>query len=177
MNRRTSQQLLRFGRAALSAVSDGLARRARASGDAARSAPDMAPGRATALRDVVATVDGRPQITYTPVSDGDADPGEVVWTYVAYEDDPSQGKDRPVVVIGHLGADVAALQLTSRAHDDRHHHAVGSGAWDHEGRPSWVKLDRVLRLDPDGIRREGAILDRARFDDVVAAFEDYQPGT
>lgn len=80
-------------------------------------------------------------------------------------------------MIGHLGGGVAALQMTSRAHDDRHHHPVGRGAWDREGRASWVKLDRVLRLDPDGIRREGAILDRARFDDGVAAFVGYQPAT
>jgi len=46
---------------------------------------------------------------------------------------------------------------------------VGSGAWDARGRPSEVRLDRVLRLDPDRIRREGAVLDRHRFDEVAAA--------
>ena len=39
-------------------------------------------------------------VTYQPERDGDPDPGEVVWTWVPYEDDPEQGKDRPVVVIG-----------------------------------------------------------------------------
>jgi PemK-like, MazF-like toxin of type II toxin-antitoxin system len=121
----------------------------------------------------VATATARPKIDYAPVSDGDADPGEVVWTWVPYEEDPKQGKDRPVLVIGRLGTDVAALRLTSKPHDDRHHVPIGSGPWDGEGRPSWVKLDWLLQLDPDSIRREGAVIDRGRFDKVVAAFEAY----
>jgi hypothetical protein len=31
-----------------------------------------------------------------------------------------------------------------------------------------VRLDRLLVLDPSTVRREGAALDRARFDRVVA---------
>jgi hypothetical protein len=45
---------------------------------------------------------------------------------------------------------------------------IGSGPWDYEGRQSWVRLDRVLDVPEEGIRREGAILDREIFD-VVAA--------
>src|SRR5262249_10344430 len=33
-----------------------------------------------------------PEIVYAPERDGDADPGEVVWGWVPYEDDPAQGK-------------------------------------------------------------------------------------
>ena len=36
---------------------------------------------------------------YAPDPDGDPDPGEIVWTWVPFEDDPSQGKDRPVLVV------------------------------------------------------------------------------
>ena len=39
--------------------------------------------------------------SYEPVADGQPDPGEVVWAWVPYEEDPSQGKDRPVLLIGH----------------------------------------------------------------------------
>jgi hypothetical protein len=124
-------------------------------------------------RGEVETRVARLEIAYEPVRDGDADPGEVVWAWVPYEEDPTQGKDRPMVVIGHLGEDVAALALTSRPRDDEHHHPIGSGPWDRDGRPSWVKLDRLIRLDPDGIRREGAILPRPTFDAVVAAWERY----
>ena len=45
---------------------------------------------------------------------------------------------------------------------------MGSGAWDSLGRPSEVRVDRVLRLDPRRIRREGAVLSRRRFDEVAA---------
>ncbi|MDT5176947.1 MAG: hypothetical protein QOJ95_1145, partial [Mycobacterium sp.] len=40
-------------------------------------------------------------------------------------------------------------------------------SWDYEGRASWVRLDRVLDVPEEGIRREGAILDRETFE-VVA---------
>ena len=115
-------------------------------------------------------------LEYTPDLDGDADPGEVVWGWVAYEDDPTQGKDRPVLVVGHdqaaAGHDVVlALMLSSRDYHqgDDAWLPLGSGAWDGEGRPSWVRLDRVLEMPADAIRREGAILERARFDQVAAA--------
>ena len=114
------------------------------------------------------------KISYEPHPDGDGDPGEVVWTWVPYEDDPKQGKDRPVLVIGTLGRDLAVLPLTSKNHTG---HAdcieLGSGAWDPERRVSYVKLDRVLRVPSKKIRREGATLERARFDHVVAKLAAY----
>jgi hypothetical protein len=50
---------------------------------------------------------------------------------------------------------------------------VGSGAWDSSGRPSEVRLDRLLVLPADGIRREGAALPRDVFDAVVAAAREH----
>jgi hypothetical protein len=44
---------------------------------------------------------------------------------------------------------------------------IGSGEWDYQGRPSWVRLDRVLDVPEEGIRREGAILARETFDAVA----------
>ena len=41
---------------------------------------------------------------YAPEIDGEPDPGEVVWGWVPYEDDPSQGKDRPVLVLATAGS-------------------------------------------------------------------------
>ena len=108
-------------------------------------------------------------LEYSPSLDGDADPGEIVWTWVPYEDDPSQGKDRPVLVVGRHGRDVYGLMLSSKGQRDGQHNwlALGPGAWDREQRPSWIRLDRVLDIDGNGIRREGATLDRARFDRVA----------
>lgn len=108
-------------------------------------------------------------VDYAPHRDGDADPGEVVWAWIPYEEDHSQGKDRPVIVIGFDGPLLVVVPLTSKDQDGREDTlALGTGPWDPEGRPSWVKLDRLIGVVPDTVRREGAALDRARFDQVVA---------
>ncbi len=116
---------------------------------------------------------GRATISYAPLADGRADPGEVVWAWVPYEEDATQGKDRPVLVIAEDGDDLLGLMLTSKDHDERpdadRWFDIGTGGWDRQGRPSEVRLDRVLRLAPSAVRREGAALDRARFDAVTAA--------
>ena len=109
-------------------------------------------------------------LDYAPDLDGRADPGEVVWTWVAFEEDASQGKDRPVLVVGRDGTRLLGLMLSSQAYHqgDQDWFSLGAGAWDGEHRPSWVRLDRVLDVPEDGIRREGAVLDRRRFDQVAA---------
>ncbi|WP_425570678.1 type II toxin-antitoxin system PemK/MazF family toxin [Rugosimonospora acidiphila] len=108
-------------------------------------------------------------LVYAPQLDGQADPGEIVWTWVVYEDEPDQGKDRPVLVVGREGSTLLGLMLSSRAQRDGQHnwYALGPGTWDRDRRPSWIRLDRVLRVEEDGIRREGAILDRERFEAVA----------
>ncbi len=112
-------------------------------------------------------------MAYAPELDGHADPGEVVWTWVEYEEDASQGKDRPVLVVGREGASLLGLMLSSQDHDgDRDWMPIGSGAWDSRGRESWVRLDRVLDVPEEGIRREGAILGRGRFDAVAAVLRE-----
>ncbi|MBG0566312.1 type II toxin-antitoxin system PemK/MazF family toxin [Actinoplanes sp. NEAU-A11] len=108
-------------------------------------------------------------LAYDPNLDGDADPGEIVWTWVPYEDDPARGKDRPVLVVGRDGRTLLGLMLSSQNDRDgqRHWLALGPGDWDRSARPSWIRLDRVVEVEEDGIRREGAILDRTRFDRVA----------
>jgi len=110
------------------------------------------------------------RLVYSPDLDGRADPGEVVWTWVTYEEDPTRGKDRPVLVVGRDHATLLGLMMSSqeRHAGDRDWVGIGSGSWDYDGRPSWVRLDRVLDVPEESIRREGAILDRTAFD-VVAA--------
>ena len=127
-------------------------------------------------------------VVYAPEADGEPDPGEVVWAYVPYEDDPEQGKDRPVLLLARrarAGADEhewLALMLSSQDHDldaedeakyGRYWMDVGAGDWDHERKPSEVRLDRLLRLPESGIRREGAALDAEAFDEVVSKASEY----
>ena len=106
---------------------------------------------------------------YAPEIDGEPDPGEVVWGWVPYEDDPTQGKDRPVLVVGRNGRTLLGLMLSSQSERDgqRDWLALGPGEWDRDSRPSWVRLDRIIEVDEDGIRREGAVLDRVRFEAVA----------
>jgi hypothetical protein len=105
-----------------------------------------------------------------------------VWAWVAYEDDPSRGKDRPVLVIGRDGTDLLCLQLTSKDHDrDAQDEAragrfwmdVGAGDWDSRRRPSEIRLDRLLHLREAEVRREGAAIDRDVFTAVVSAAAKY----
>ena len=117
---------------------------------------------------------------YAPRPDGDPDPGEVVWAWVPYEEDPAQGKDRPVLLIGRSGALLLGLMMTSRDRNntgssDPRYLDVGTGPWDSKGRPSEVKLDRVLRLEPESIRREGAVMDERVFGRVVRALAKMRP--
>ncbi len=110
------------------------------------------------------------RLVYAPDLDGRADPGEVVWTWVVYEDDPSRGKDRPVLVVGRDRHTLLGLMLSSqeRHRNEREWVGIGSGPWDYEARPSWVRLDRVLDVPEEGIRREGAILERETFEIVAS---------
>ena len=122
------------------------------------------------------------QVEYAPRANGQADPGEVVWTWVPYEEDATEGKDRPVLILGRRSGSLVGLMLTSRDHDhDAEQEArsgrrwmdVGTGAWDRQRRPSEVRLDRLIEVDPRRVRREGAALNQQVFEAVVAASRSY----
>jgi hypothetical protein len=76
---------------------------------------------------------GGVRVTYSPdYPDGGPDPGEVVWARVRFEDDRSQSKDRPVLVIGRVEGTnrLAAIQFTSQDKGRRDTISVGAGPWD-----------------------------------------------
>ena len=114
---------------------------------------------------------GTPQISYHPNPGNGkvAEPGEIVWAWVPFEEDHSQGKDRPVLVIGRDGPWLLALPLTSKDHDRSRTDGaapargrwtdIGVGPWDNRGRASEVRVDRILRVHQAGVRRAGAVLD------------------
>jgi hypothetical protein len=102
--------------------------------------PPVGPSAPATVRPPGAPV-GR-HLDYAPDLDGRADPGEVVWTWVAFEEDASQGKDRPVLVVGRDGDRLLGLMLSSQAYHqgDQDWCALGAGAWDGEHRPAGCDL-------------------------------------
>jgi hypothetical protein len=127
--------------------------------------------------DATAEVDphrvGPVRTSYSPQTDGAPDPGEIVWTWVPFEENDGRGKDRPVLVVAAESAGTyLAVQLTSKDHDGEGDFVpVGAGGWDGEHRPSWVNLDRVIRVHERGMRREAASLPREPFERVTGRLQ------
>ncbi|MDX6258333.1 MAG: hypothetical protein QOH84_21, partial [Kribbellaceae bacterium] len=69
---------------------------------------------------------GGRHVGYAPNLDGAADPGEIVWAWVPYEEDASRGKDRPLLVVGREGENLLGLMLSSNS--------------DREGQRHWLPL-------------------------------------
>ncbi|WP_082478321.1 type II toxin-antitoxin system PemK/MazF family toxin [Microbacterium sp. Leaf320] len=111
------------------------------------------------------------RVEYAPDRDGAPDAGEIIWTWVPYEENDGRGKDRPVLVIGRESDDrVYAVRMTSKAHDGDHDYlSIGSGAWDSQGRESWVDIEQLYSVHETGLRREAAVLDRSRYGRVASA--------
>ncbi len=111
------------------------------------------------------------RIDYAPDRDGDPDAGEVIWTWVPYDENDGRGKDRPVLVIGRQSADrVYAVRMTSKHREGaRDLLPLGTGPWDAQGRPSWVDVDALYSVHARGMRREAAVLDRERYAGIARA--------
>jgi hypothetical protein len=124
---------------------------------------------------------------YSPAVDGRPYPGEIVWTWVSFEQDSGSGKDRPVLVLALDGARITALPMRTKNVDrdsDRARRKVpakgpvwmdlGVGDWDRQGRPSEIQLNRVLTVSIYDVRRNGSELDDALFDEVQRASRRYR---
>ncbi len=117
---------------------------------------------------------------YAPELDHEPDPGEVVWAWVPFEEDLTQGKDRPLAIVGRAldkPGDLVCFLLSSKDRSDEEGWLlIGSGEWDSEHRPSWVNVNRPLAVAPQSVRREGGELSREQFESVVAAAREKFPG-
>ncbi|MFE1165954.1 type II toxin-antitoxin system PemK/MazF family toxin [Nocardiopsis sp. NPDC058789] len=115
------------------------------------------------------------RLVYSPEKDGLADAGEIVWTWVPYEEDATQGKDRPLLVVGRRGRDLHGLMLSTQVPDEHERQdwlPIGAGAWDREGRDSFVRVDRLFEFDEAAIRREAAVMDEDLFWKVAAVLRE-----
>ena len=164
------------------AVVDEQLQHAKRREDAAAQTPSPGQHGRTATIEIEPPPADGVRITYAPERDGEPDAGEVVWTWVPYQEDASVGKDRPAVVIGAQGEGVYLLQLTSKDHTreaaqeaaaGRYWFDIGTGAWDSKGRPSEVRLDRALWVKATDVRREGSILPEVTWRRIVDALEEH----
>lgn len=140
---------------------------------AGASRPASRPSAGAGTETVEVDPPRRLSLSYAPAPDGAPDGGEIVWTWVPYEERDGRGKDRPVLIIGRADATRSyAVRLTSKPHDgDRQYLSLGTGEWDPQRRPSWVDVEQVYLVPDAGMRREAAALDRKRFDVVAKALE------
>ena len=112
---------------------------------------------------------GRPQITYAPHTGKTPDPGEGGTAWVPHEEDPKEGKDRPVLLIGRDGDWLLGVVLSiADADEGGHWVTIGTGAWDTRRRPSKARVDRIVRIHPDDVHGRSEKLDKTRFDAVAA---------
>jgi hypothetical protein len=115
------------------------------------------------------------RIAYRPRHpDGKADPGEIVWAKVPFEEDPTQSKDRPVLIIGRTkdGKNLVGVQLTSKGKSGRP--SIGKGDWDKQGRESFLNTDRFVQVDDKNYRREGAYVRKPDFQAVADMLAEQQ---
>ena len=131
---------------------------------------DASPGQSgpDATRDATPAELRAARFEYAPAPDDAPDPGEVVWTWVPYAENDGRGKDRPVLIIARVNGDsVLGCYLSTKPHQG--FVSIGTGAWDSQGRESYLSPERILRITHDGMRREGASISRERFTDAVRA--------
>ncbi|WIY82817.1 type II toxin-antitoxin system PemK/MazF family toxin [Propionimicrobium sp. PCR01-08-3] len=142
------------------------------------SRPGSGVGRApVATGQPLTDFDGLPEMRYQAKGPGGYESGQMVWTWVAYEEDASQGKDRPVLLIGTDAGWLLGTPATSKDHDrdkDQESRAgrfwveIGRGEWDKKQRISEVRTDRVIRIDPTKVRRPAGYVSNEAFQKVVA---------
>lgn len=108
-------------------------------------------------------------IFYAPDMDGQADPGEVVWIWVPADGPTLPAKERAMVVVGRSRSSILGLLISCNPEHrgDEDWLDIGSGGWDQRGRQSWVRLDRVLEVGELGIRRQGTVVPRGRFERIA----------
>lgn len=107
-------------------------------------------------------------LIYAPDMDGQADPGEVVWVHSP--NNQSDGRERAIVILGHHERYIRGLLIsTNDEHStDNNWLEIGAGGWDMQGRPAWVRLDKIIEVPDHMIRRKGTVLPRRRFERIAS---------
>lgn len=73
----------------------------------------------------------------------------VWWARVSFEDDPTESKVRPVVIIDGRAFVCTALKVTSQKRNDRFHVELIQWRKAGLGKPSWVEIGKTVKLSED----------------------------
>lgn len=83
-----------------------------------------------------------------------------VWIAVVYfEDDPTEFKERPVIVLDDHISLCFSLKVTSKEKNDKYH--VKLKQWMAAGlpKPSWVDISKIIKIRDENFRKEIGMLD------------------
>lgn len=108
-------------------------------------------------------------IFFAPDMDGQADSGEVVWVWAPTGGPSSPPSERAILLVGRTRSTVLGLLISANAThaDDDSWLEIGSGEWDESGRQCWVRLDRVLEVSEEQVRRKGILFPQRRFERIA----------
>lgn len=98
-----------------------------------------------------------------------------VWRAVVYfEDDPTQFKERPVVILDDRVLLCVSLKVTSKEKNDRFH--VRLKQWRAAGltKPSWVDISKVLEIKEQDFTDEIGKLDIEDIMAIIRGLSNYQ---
>ncbi|QCB28994.1 PemK-like protein [Corynebacterium endometrii] len=115
------------------------------------------------------TEDHPRSILFSPDIDGQADSGEVVWVWAPTDGPDSLPHERAVLVIARNRSNVLGLLISPNpTHEEEDWWLeIGSGEWDETGRQCWVRLDRVLEISEEDVRRRGILFPQRRFERIA----------
>ncbi|MGP5496904.1 type II toxin-antitoxin system PemK/MazF family toxin [Corynebacterium flavescens] len=133
-----------------------------------RRAKSREPRKAAHIR-VEASASHPRSIFFAPDMDGQADSGEVVWVWAPSDDKQSPPRERAILVIGRTRTTVLGLLISpnpEHAHENEWLE-IGSGDWDESGRQCWIRLDRVLEISEEQVRRQGTLFPQRRFERIT----------
>lgn len=98
-------------------------------------------------------------------------PGELWWAAVPFEE-VNEEKDRPCLVLAVAGRRASVLMVTSKDHSERGGYvAIPASVW---RRPpqgaSWLRTDRLIRIDRDKLRRREGKVDAGTWELASRAY-------
>ncbi|MDY3126576.1 MAG: type II toxin-antitoxin system PemK/MazF family toxin [Corynebacterium sp.] len=108
-------------------------------------------------------------IFFAPDMDGAADSGEVVWVWAPTDGTNAPPSERAILVVGRTRTTVLGLLISPNpVHADEDTWLeIGSGEWDESGRQCWIRLDRVLEVSEEQVRRQGILFPPRRFERIA----------